>query len=137
LKEKILATIIITFILFSFTIPAATSEKTNKNAGNGVIRGIITNEDNEPLFFVRIYAIGEKTNTGRSIAFTYTHLFLGGKGSYKLDVDPGRYVLIRAAKLPFYIGAKAGPIVINSGETKTLDLSLTSIRSLLPIPQKK
>jgi len=97
---------------------------------NGRIRGVITNQDGEPLSLVRIIAIGEKTEDGRAIGLTYTHLLLGGKGSYEMEVPPGRYILIRAAKLPFYIGAKAGPIVVEAGETKTLDLSLTLITSL-------
>jgi hypothetical protein len=125
-------TILIMLLLSGITLSIA-ADPLEQVASKGTIRGVITNDNSEPLFFVRVIAIGEKTTTGRAIGFALTHLILGGKGSYEMEVEPGRYILIRAAKLPLYIGAKAGPIVVEAGEIKTLDLSLTYIGSFLPI----
>ncbi len=131
-KLKILTITLILLLTTPLISSTIAKQPTITTANNATIRGVITNDDNEPLFFVRVLAIGEKTTGGRAIGFTYTHLFLGGKGSYQMEVPPGRYSLIRAGKLPLYFGAIAGPIVIEAGQTKTLDLSLTFIGSILP-----
>jgi hypothetical protein len=132
-KKSIMLSIALILLLTTPLISSTiATQPINKTADNATIRGVITNDDNEPLFFVRVLAIGEKTTGGRAIGFTYTHLFLGGKGSYEMEVPPGRYSLIRAGKLPLYFGAIAGPIVVEAGQTKTLDLSLTFIGSILP-----
>ena len=132
-KKQIIITIVL-FLLLTTTLGTISSAHTKKSstAANATIRGVITNENNEPLFFVRVIALGEKTTGGRAIGFTLTNLVLGGKGTYEMEVPPGRYTLIRAGKLPLYFGAIAGPIVVEAGEIKTIDLSLTFIGSILP-----
>lgn len=132
-KQAILISVALILLIATPLISSTIAKPSiSKTASTATIRGIITNDDNEPLFFVRVLAIGEKTTGGRAIGFTFTHLFLGGKGSYEMEVPPGRYSLIRAGKLPLYFGAIAGPIVVEAGQTKTLDLSLTFIGSILP-----
>jgi hypothetical protein len=132
-KKSIILSITLILLLTTPLISSTIAKQsTIKTANNATIRGVITNDDNEPLFFVRVIAIGEKTTGGRAIGFTFTHLIVGGKGSYEMEIPPGRYSLIRAGKLPLYFGAIAGPIVVEAGQTKTLDLSLTFIGSILP-----
>jgi len=95
--------------------------------GNGVIRGTVTNQNGNPISFVRVSAFGEKSENGREYGFAITHLLINGKGKYTMKVEPGRYLFIRAAKLPLYIGAWAGPVYVNDGETVTIDLSITYV----------
>ena len=95
--------------------------------GTGTIKGTIINQNGRPIAFVRIIAAGSPNDNATKVAFTYTHLLFGGVGNYSFEVPVGRYLFVRAAKLPFYLGAWAGPIVVTEGESITLDLSITYI----------
>ena len=90
----------------------------------GTIIGTVTNQNGNPVSFVRVAAFGNKSDGGREFGFAITHLLINGKGTYEMQVEPGRYLFVRAGKLPLYIGAWAGPIYVNDGETVTLDLSI-------------
>lgn len=108
--------------------------------GTGTIKGTVTNQNGNPVAFVRVAAFGNKSDGGREFGFAITHLLINGKGTYEMQVEPGRYLFVRAAKLPLYIGAWAGPIYVNDGETVTLDLSITYIGPKVthvptPVPQ--
>ena len=96
-------------------------------AGTGTIRGTITNQNGKPVAFVRVIAVRDPKENETPIAFTITHLLIGGKGIYSMQVPSGRFLFLRAGKLPFYIGAWAGPVAVNDGETVELDLSITYI----------
>jgi len=109
-------------------MPEDPIESTAEIAGTGTIEGEITNQNGNPVAFVRVVAVGNPNDPDTQLGFTITHLFLGGgKGHYSMSVPSGQYLFVRAGKLPFYIGAWAGPVVVNDGETITLDLSLTYI----------
>ena len=108
--------------------------------GMGTIKGTVTNQNGNPVSFVRVAAFGNKSEGGREFGFAITHLLINGKGTYEMQVEPGRYLFVRAGKLPLYIGAWAGPIYVNDGETVTLDLSITYIGPKVahiptPVPQ--
>jgi uncharacterized protein YodC (DUF2158 family) len=97
-------------------------------AGTGTITGLITSQNGQPVAFVRVIAVGSPNDpNAQLLGFTVTHLLLGGKGIYTMRVQAGRYLFLRAAKLPFYIGAWAGPVTVGEGETINLDLSITYI----------
>ena len=120
-------------------IPGATSTESQEltatkqtsltpTAGTGIITGTITSQNGQPIAFVRVIAVGSPNDpNAQTLGFTITHLLLGGKGVYTMRVQAGRYLFVRAAKLPFYIGAWAGPIIVGEGETTNLDLSITYI----------
>jgi hypothetical protein len=93
----------------------------------GTIKGTIINQNGRPIAFVRVIAAGSPNDNATKMAFTYTHLLIGGVGNYSLEVPVGRYLFVRASKLPFYLGGWAGPIVVTEGESITLDLSITYI----------
>jgi len=97
-----------------------------ETVGKGTITGIITNQNGNPVAFVRVIAVGD-SDPNTTFGFTITHLLIGGKGTYSMSVPAGRYLLVRAAKLPFYVGSWAGPVSVNEGESVTLDLSITYI----------
>ena len=94
---------------------------------NGVITGTITNQNSNPIAFVRVIAVGDPGDPNTQLGFTITHLLFGGIGYYSMNVPAGRYLFIRAAKLPLYLGAWAGPVSVEEGQTVTLDLSITYI----------
>ncbi|MCK5261763.1 MAG: carboxypeptidase regulatory-like domain-containing protein [Thermoplasmatales archaeon] len=103
--------------------------------GMGTIKGTVTNQNGNPVSFVRVAAFGNKSEGGREFGFAITHLLINGKGTYEMQVEPGRYLFVRAARLPLYIGAWAGPVYVNDGETVTLDLSITYIGpKVTPVP---
>jgi hypothetical protein len=138
MRKGILATfmafiIILTFILGCISTSAITMPDNNVKSqdpdmtGKGTITGTITNQNGKPIAFVRVYAAGSPKDNATKLGFTLTHLLQEGKGFYKMDVPAGRYLFIRAAKLPLYLGAWGGPIVVTEGETATLDLAITYI----------
>jgi hypothetical protein len=98
-----------------------------ETVGKGTITGTITNQKGTPIFFVRVSAFSTKNDSGREFGFCITHLLIGGKGSYSLRVPAGRQYFVRAAKLPLYLGAWAGPVYVDEGDTIILDLSITYI----------
>jgi len=109
-------------------MPEDPIEPTAEIAGTGTIEGEITNQNGNPVAFVRVVAVGNPNDPDTQLGFTITHLFLGGgKGRYSMSVPSGQYLFVRAGKLPFYIGAWAGPVTVGKGETTTLDLSITYI----------
>jgi hypothetical protein len=96
--------------------------------GTGTIKGTITNQNGKPIAFVRVVAVGNPKDPSTQLGFTMTHLLFGeGKGRYSMKVPSGRYLFVRAAKLPFYIGAWAGPVTVGVNKTITLDLSISYI----------
>ena len=96
-------------------------------AGNGTIKGTITNQNGKPVAFVRVIAAGHPKDNATKYAITYTHIYFGGKGTYSMDVPAGRYLFVKASRLPLYLGAWAGPVTVTEGQTITLDLSITYI----------
>ncbi len=108
-------------------MPEDPIEPTAEIAGTGIIEGEITNQNGNPVAFVRVIAVGNPNDPDTQLGFTITHLFLGGKGRYSMSVPSGQYLFVRAGKLPFYLGAWAGPVNVGDGETTTLDLSMTYI----------
>lgn len=138
MKKGILATfmismLILTFVCSCFSASAVTISNKNvmsqntDSTGTGTIKGTITNQNGRPIAFVRVYAAGSPKDNATKLGFTLTHLIQNGKGYYKMNVPAGRYLFIRAAKLPFYLGAWGGPVSVTEGETVTLDLSITYI----------
>lgn len=97
-----------------------------QSAGMGTIKGTITNQNGRTIAFVRVIAAGSPKDDATKLAFTYTHLF-NGKGTYSMEVPAGRYLFVRAAKLPLYLGAWAGPVTVQEGKVVNLDLSITYI----------
>ena len=124
---------VLTFVCSCFSASAITISDKNVNSQNGdmtgmgTIKGTITNQNGKPIAFVRVYAAGSPKDDATKLGFTLTHLIQDGKGFYTMNVPAGRYLFIRAAKLPFYLGAWAGPVSVTEGETVTLDLSITYI----------
>jgi hypothetical protein len=120
-------------------IPGATSTESQEltatkqssqspTAGTGIITGTINSQNGQPIAFVRVIAVKSPNDpNAQLLGFTITHLLLGGKGVYTMRVQAGRYLFVRAAKLPFYIGAWAGPVTVDEGGTTNLDLSITYI----------
>ena len=108
-------------------MPEDPIEPTAEIAGTGTIEGEITNQNGNPVAFVRVVAVGNPNDPDTELGFTVTHLFMGGKGHYSMSVPSGRYLFVRAGKLPFYLGAWAVPVTVGEGETITLDLSITYI----------
>jgi hypothetical protein len=118
-------------VCFSASAVQVTSQKTQpekiESAGTGLIRGTITNQNGRPIALVRVIAAGSPRDNATKLAITLTHLPFGGIGTYELPVPAGRYLFVRAAKLPLYLGAWAGPVTVKEGQVVTLDLSITYI----------
>ena len=138
MKKIILASLVIELLVLTatgtcFTAGAvmlhsqSTQFQTTETAGTGIIKGTITNQNGKPIGFVRVIAAGSPSDNATKLAFTVTHLLPDGKGEYSLEVPAGRYLFVHAAKLPLYLGAWAGPVTVNEGESITLDLSITYI----------
>ncbi|KYK24216.1 hypothetical protein AYK24_06495 [Thermoplasmatales archaeon SG8-52-4] len=132
LSTFMVALLILTFICSCISTSAITINNNDKSqnndmTGTGTIKGTITNQNGRPIAFVRVYAAGSPKDDATKLGFTLTHLIKDGKGFYTMNVPVGRYLFIRAAKLPFYLGAWGGPIAVSEGETVTLDLSITYI----------
>ena len=117
-------------VCFSASAVQVPSQQTQpekiESAGMGIINGTITNQNGRTIAFVRIIAAGSPKDNATTWAFAYTNIFFG-KGTYELPVPAGRYLFVRAGKLPLYIGAWAGPITVKEGQVVTLDLSITYI----------
>jgi hypothetical protein len=136
MKKIILASFVVALLFLAavgvgFSAGAIQVQKQNQpekieSAGMGTIKGKITNQDGKSIGFVRIIAAGSPNDNGTKYAFTFTHIFFG-KGTYLLPVPAGRYLFVRAGKLPLYIGAWAGPITVKEGQVVNLDLSITYI----------
>lgn len=113
------------------TIGSSQGEQINNDRlqkiGKGIIKGTVSNQHGKPVSFVRVSAFGNKSGGGREYGFAITHLIIQGKGKYEMEVEAGRYLFVRAARLPLYIGAWAGPVYVDEGETITIDLSITYI----------
>ncbi len=135
LPMLVVGLIILPVISTCFTVGATKGspqiEKINDNQlqkiGMGIIKGTVTNQHGNPVSFVRVSAFGDKSGGGREYGFAITHLLIKGKGKYEMQVEAGRYLFVRAARLPLYIGAWAGPVYVEQGETITIDLSVTYI----------
>ncbi len=97
-----------------------------ESAGIGTIKGTITNQNGRTIALVRVIAYGSPKDNATTYAFDITNLFFG-KGKYSMQVPAGRYLFVRAGKLPLYIGAWAGPITVKEGQVVNLDLSITYI----------
>ena len=137
MRKIILASFVITLLVITATGTCLTAGaesiqsnskqlQTTETTGEGIIQGTITNQNGRPIAFVRVIAAGSPSDNATKLAFTITHL-LNGVGEYSMNVPAGRYLFLRAAKLPLYLGAWAGPVVVTEGETTTLDLSITYI----------
>jgi len=120
-------TVVIDPVTAPAAMPGGPIEPTAEITGTGTIEGEITNQNGNPVAFVRVVAVGNPNDPDTQLGFTITHLFLGGKGRYSMSVPSGQYLFVRAGKLPFYLGAWAGPVTVGEGETVTLDLSITYI----------
>ena len=94
--------------------------------GMGTIKGTITNQNGRTIAFVRVIAYGSPKDNATKYGFAITNL-IQGKGTYLMNVPAGRYLFVRAGKLPLYIGAWAGPVTVVEGQAVTLDLSITYI----------
>jgi hypothetical protein len=138
MKKIILASFVVALLFFTavgvgFTAGAAkvTNNQTNsqemEEAGTGIIKGTITNQNGKPVAFVRIIAAGSPKDNATKLGITFTHLYFGGKGTYELIVPAGRYLFVRASRLPLYLGAWAGPVLVQEGQVTNLDLSITYI----------
>jgi hypothetical protein len=114
------------YIYYASSVAEPQSEP-ELTVGTGTIRGTITNQNGRPVAFVRIIAVRDPKENETPIAFTFTHLLIGGKGTYSMRVPSGRFLFLRAGKLPLYIGAWAGPVVVKDGGVTELDLSITYI----------
>jgi len=136
MKKIILASFVVT-LLFStavgvcLTAGAVQIQKQEQpekieSSGMGTIKGTITNQNGRTIAFVRVIAYGSPRDNATKYGFAYTHL-IQGKGTYSMNVQAGRYLFVRAGKLPLYIGAWAGPVTVIEGQTVTLDLSITYI----------
>ena len=97
-----------------------------ESAGMGTIRGTITNQDGKTIAFVRVIAFGSPRDNATTYGYALTKL-IEGKGTYSMQVPAGRYLFVRAGKLPLYIGAWAGPVTVKEGQSVKLDLSITYI----------
>jgi hypothetical protein len=144
MRKGILATLIVTMFFLTlgcscFSASAITISDKNVDSlnqdmtGMGTIKGTITNQNGKPIAFVRVYAAGSPKDDATKLGFTLTHLIQDGKGFYTMNVPAGRYLFIRAAKLPLYLGAWGGPVAVTEGETVTLDLSITYILKPKPV----
>jgi hypothetical protein len=118
-------------VCFSASAVQVTSQQTQpekiESGGTGLIRGTITNQNGRPIALVRVIAAGSPRDNATTWAITLTHLPFGGIGTYELPVPAGRYLFVRASKLPLYLGAWAGPITVKEGQVVILDLSITYI----------
>ena len=137
MKKIILASFVVVLLFltavsvcFSASAVQVPSQQTQpekiESAGTGIINGTITNQNGRPIAFVRIIAAGSPRDNATTWAFTYTHIFFG-IGTYSMVVPAGRYLFVRAGKLPLYLGAWAGPVTVQEGEVVNLDLSITYI----------
>jgi hypothetical protein len=131
LTSFVVALIFLTAVGVGFTAGAVQVQKQEQpekidTEGTGIIKGKITNQNGKSIAFVRIIAAGSPKDNATKVAITFTHIFFG-KGTYQLIVPAGRYLFVRAGKLPLYIGAWAGPITVQEGKCVNLDLSITYI----------
>jgi hypothetical protein len=136
MKKIILASFVVVLLFFTtvsigFTAGAVQFQKQTQtekieSAGMGTIKGTITNQEGRTIALVRIIAAGSPKDNATTYGYTLTKL-IEGKGTYSMQVSAGRYLFVRAGKLPFYIGAWAGPVTVIEGEAVTLDLSITYI----------
>ena len=123
-----LTAVSVCFSASSVQVPSQqTQPEKIESAGTGIINGTITNQNGRPIAFVRIIAAGSPKDNATTWAITITHLYFGGKGTYELIVPVGRYLFVRASRLPLYLGAWAGPVTVLEGQVVTLDLSITYI----------
>lgn len=127
----VVALLFLTAVGVGFTAGAVQVQKQTQpekieSAGIGTIKGTITNQNGRTIAFVRVIAYGSPKDNATKYGFTYTHL-IQGKGTYSMQVPAGRYLFVRAGKLPLYIGAWAGPVTVIEGQAVTLDLSITYI----------
>jgi hypothetical protein len=133
LASFVVALMIVTVVGACFTagavvVPSQRAQfQSIEMAGKGTVKGTITNQNGRPIPFVRVIAAGNPRDNATELGFTLTHLLFGGKGRYSMKVPAGRYVFVRAARLPVYRGAWAGPVVVTEGESITLDLSITYV----------
>lgn len=136
MKKIILASFVVVLLFFTtvsigFTAGAVQIQKQTQtekieSAGMGTIKGTITNQEGRTIALVRIIAAGSPKDNATTYGYALTKL-IEGKGTYSMQVSAGRYLFVRAGKLPFYIGAWAGPVTVIEGEAVTLDLSITYI----------
>jgi hypothetical protein len=135
MKKIILASFVVALLLLiaigvGFTTGAVQVQKQQpeiiESAGMGTIKGTITNQDGKTIGFVRVIAAGSPKDNATKYAYAFTRIFCG-KGTYSMRVPAGRYLFVRAGKLPLYIGAWAGPITVKEGQAVKLDLSITYI----------
>ena len=131
LASFVVALLFLTAVGVGFTAGAIQIKKQTQpekieSAGMGTIKGKITNQEGRSIAFVRIIAFGSPKDNATKYAFTFTNLFCG-RGKYSMQVAAGRYLFVRAGKLPLYIGAWAGPVTVSEGEVINLDLSITYI----------
>ena len=109
------------------TMPEDVVDSKIEMAGTGTIQGMVTDQNGNPIAGARIVAVGDPDDPNTQFGVTISHLFLGEKGFYSMDVPAGRYVFLRAAKLPFYIGAWTVGFYVDEGVTIIRDLSMTYI----------
>lgn len=136
MKKIILASFVVTLFLLTavsvcLTASAVQIQKQKQpdkieSAGMGTIKGTIINQNGRTIAFVRVIAFGSPKDNATTYGYALTKL-IKGKGTYSMQVQAGRYLFVRAGKLPLYIGAWAGPITVNEGESIKLDLSITYI----------
>jgi hypothetical protein len=131
LASFVVALLFLTAVGVGFTSGAVQIQKQTQpekieSAGMGTIKGTVTNQDGRTIALVRVIAYGSPKDNATTYGFALTNLFKG-KGTYSMQVQAGRYLFVRAGKLPLYIGAWAGPITVVEGEVTTLDLSITYI----------
>ena len=131
LASFVVALLFLTAVNVGFSAGAVQVQKQTQpesieSAGTGIIKGKITNQDGKSIGFVRVIAAGSPKDNATKIAFTITNVFCG-KGTYQLIVPAGRYLFVRAGKLPLYLGACAGPVTVKEGKSVDLDLSITYI----------
>ncbi len=125
--------LVLTVICSCFTASASlssnqqTQTQTVLIVGKGTIKGTITNQNGKPISLVRVIAAGSPKDNATTLGFALTNIGNDGKGEYSMSVPAGRYLFVRAGKLPLYLGAWAGPIIVIEGESVTLDLSITYI----------
>jgi len=132
LASFVVALFFLTAIGVGFTSGAVQVQKQKtqpekiESAGMGTIKGTITNQDGKTIGLVRVIAYGSPKDNATKYAIKLTRVFCG-KGRYSMEVPAGRYLFVRAGKLPLYIGAWAGPVTVKEGQVVTLDLSITYI----------
>jgi hypothetical protein len=136
MKKIILASFVVTILFLTVVgvgltgsavqVQKQTQPEKIESAGMGTIKGTITNQDGKTIGFVRVIAYGSPKDNATTYGFDFTNIFCG-KGKYSMQVPAGRYLFVRAGKLPLYIGAWAGPVTVKEGQAVELDLSITYI----------